>query len=92
MDWTVRGQVLEIAGDHLLVHLSGMMDDILEDWIAVPTTMPQWAKAANEPVFRASADIDDATELMFEYLRQNPDFLKNFTCRPIPKTTDYLFD
>ncbi|MGL5878521.1 MAG: hypothetical protein ACRC2V_12190 [Xenococcaceae cyanobacterium] len=92
MNWTVRGQVLEIVGDRALVHVSGMMDDVRSDWIPVPTAMPQWAKVANGPVFRAIADIDDATELTFEYLRRNPNCLKNFTCRPIPKNLDWLLD
>ncbi len=91
-DYTIRGQVLQVADDRVLIHLSGMMDDSRSDWIPVPPAMPQWAKAANGPVFRAIADIDDTRELTFEYLRQNPNCLKKFTCRPVPKNTDWLFD
>lgn len=92
MNWAVRGQVLEIVDDRLLVNISGMDDDIREDWIPVLPAMPEWAKVANGPVFMAIVDIDDATELTFEYLRQNPNCLKSFTCKPIPKTLDWLFD
>ena len=92
-EYTIRGQVLQVLGDRILVHLSGLSDDIRSDWIPIPSAMPQWAQAANGPVFKAIANIDDDTrKFTFEYLRQNPDCLKDFTCKPIPKTLDWLFD
>ena len=91
-NWTVRGQVLQVAGDRVLVHLVGMEEDIREDWILIPPAMPQWAQVANGPVFKAEASIDDDAEFTFDYLRQNPDCLRDFTCKPIPKTLDWLFD
>jgi hypothetical protein len=69
-----------------------MRDDFRSDWIPVPPRMPRWAQKANGSVFKAIVDIDDATELTFEYLRQNPNCLKKFTCRPVLKNTDWLFD
>jgi hypothetical protein len=92
MDWTARGQVLQVVGDCVLIHLIGMEEDIREDWIPIPPAMPQWARRENAPVFRAKASIDDATEFTFEYLRQNPECLRDFTCKPISKTLDWLFD
>ena len=50
-EYTLRGQVLQVAGDRVLVYLGGMMDDMRSDWIPIPPTMPQWAKTANGPVF-----------------------------------------
>jgi len=91
-DYTVRGQVLQVSKDRVLIHLSGMMDDVRSDWIPVPSTMPQWAKKENSPVFKAIVNIDEITELTFEYLRQNPNCLKRFSCRPMPKNLDWLFD
>ena len=94
LNWTTRGQVLEISGDHItaLIHLSGLDDDIRSAWIPIPLAMPEWAKKANGPVFKAIANIDDATKLTFEYLKLNPGCLVDFSCKPIPKTTDWLFD
>ena len=88
-EYTIRGQVLQVLGDRILVHLSGLGYDIRSDWIPIPSAMPQWAQTANGPVFKVIANIDDDTrEFTFEYLRQNPDCLKDFTCKPIPKTLD----
>lgn len=91
-DWILRGQVLQVLGNRILVHLSGLDDDIRSDWIPIPSAMPQWAQTANGPVFKVVADIDDTRELTFEYLRQNPTCLRDFTCKPIPRTLDWLLD
>lgn len=91
-NWTVRGQVLKVSADRILVHLTGMEEDIREDWIPIPPAMPRWAQAVNGPVFKAEASIHDTAKFTFKYLRENPDCLRNFTCKPIPKTLDWLFD
>ena len=91
-DWILRGQVLQVLGDCILVHISGMDDDIRSGWIPIPPAMPQWAQTANGPVFKVVVDIDSTKELTFEYLRQNPTCLRDFTCKPISKTLDWLFD
>jgi hypothetical protein len=91
-NWTVRGQVLELSDDRILVHLSGLEEDIREDWIPIPPAMPQWAQVANGLVFKAEASVNDEAKFTFEYLRENPNCLRDFTCKPIPKTLDWLFD
>jgi hypothetical protein len=78
---TVTGQVLEVSQEnlHILLRLSGLVDDNEEEWIPLPQELPGWA--LDGTVFRAELSEDIET---FQELAQRPWALRKFRHTPYP--------
>lgn len=82
---TVIGQVLETdpENQHVLLYLSGLIDEEEEGWVRFPQELPAWAMDGT--VFEADMSEDIET---FAQLAQRPWALRRFRHTPRPYLTD----
>ncbi|MBC5793906.1 N-6 DNA methylase [Sphaerospermopsis sp. LEGE 00249] len=82
---TVIGQVLEISQDntHILLYLSGLLDDNEEAWLPILPEMPGWALDGTA----FEAELSEYIET-FEQLAQHPWAIRSFRHTPYPYLTN----